>query len=103
MSDFSLTPEAEDDLNEIWDYIARDSWRAADRTVAKMEVEMERLAEFPYLGTRRPAYSSEMRMRPVGRYLIFYEPRDWGVRISRVVAADRDTDALFRKDQDSGE
>lgn len=36
MSKYVLTPEADQDLDDIWDYIAQDDIEAADRWDAKL-------------------------------------------------------------------
>jgi len=38
MKDFILTPSAERDVSEIWDYISRDNTEAADRVLAALEI-----------------------------------------------------------------
>ena len=45
MKPFILTPRAEQDVSDIWDYIADDSIEAADRVLAVMEKTMHRLAK----------------------------------------------------------
>lgn len=42
-----ITPSAEADIEEIWDYIAVDSSEAADRFVAELERQVEALTSFP--------------------------------------------------------
>ena len=51
MSKFVLTRQAEDDLFEIWDYLAQKDIDAADRMRDTLEREMNRLAEFPASAT----------------------------------------------------
>ena len=38
MKDFILTPSAERDVSEIWDYISLDNTEAADRVLAALEI-----------------------------------------------------------------
>jgi plasmid stabilization system protein ParE len=47
MKPFILTPRAEQDISDIWDYIAADSIEAADRVLEALEKAMYRLAEKP--------------------------------------------------------
>ena len=47
MKPFILTPRAEQDVSDIWAYIADDSIEAADRVLAALERAMHRLAESP--------------------------------------------------------
>jgi len=50
MKSYRLTPVAEDDLFEIWAYIAEDDLLAADRLEADIFNACQRLAEKPDLG-----------------------------------------------------
>lgn len=52
MKRFVLTPRAERDVNEIWDYIADDNIEAADRVLMALERAMRRLADIRAVVTR---------------------------------------------------
>jgi plasmid stabilization system protein ParE len=45
---FALTDQAEQDIKEIWLYIARDSVKAAENVVAGFEQAFCKLASSPY-------------------------------------------------------
>ena len=47
MSAYRLTPDAIDDLDEIWAYIARDSTEAADRVELEIFAACERRSLYP--------------------------------------------------------
>lgn len=49
-----VSPEAEQDLLEIWLYIAADSPENADHFIDRLAVMAERLAEFRDMGRNRP-------------------------------------------------
>jgi len=53
MKPFILTSRAEQDVSDIWDYIADDSIKAADRVLAALEKTMHRLATNPGIGHTR--------------------------------------------------
>jgi toxin ParE1/3/4 len=53
MRAYDFHPEAESDLNAIWDYIAEDSPDAADRTIDKIMAAIEALGPFPHQGHYR--------------------------------------------------
>jgi plasmid stabilization system protein ParE len=53
MGRFQFTPQALDDLFEIWSYIARDSAAAADRVEESIYIACELLAGSPLAGTVR--------------------------------------------------
>ena len=50
MKDFVLTPRAELDLVEIWEYVAQDDMDAADRVLDELEEAMYKLAQMPGMG-----------------------------------------------------
>lgn len=50
MKRFILTPRANQDVNDIWDYIANDNIEAADRVLKALEEAMLRLAKNPGMG-----------------------------------------------------
>ena len=58
MRAYDFHPEAESDLNAIWDYIAAESPDAADRTIDKILAAIEALVPLPHLGHRRPDLTS---------------------------------------------
>jgi plasmid stabilization system protein ParE len=75
MTGYAFHPEAEADLEAIWEYIAEDSESAADRMIDLIEATIEGLVPFPYQGHLR----NDLTMRPLrftsaGNYLIAYAP-----------------------------
>ena len=53
MSTYVLGRAAESDLDEIWEYIARDNVEAADRWIAKLFDAFELLGQSPGIGHMR--------------------------------------------------
>lgn len=87
--EFSLL--AEEDLDSILEYIARDKPEAAIRWVQTIREKCQLLAEHPELGERRPEFrTGQFRSSLVGKYVIYYRPIPGGVQIARVVRGDRD-------------
>lgn len=80
----SKRPRAETDLVEIWQFIARDDPRAADRQFDRIEAQCQLLASNPVLGESGPK-SHTMPAHGGARYLILYRALDDGVEIVRVV------------------
>ena len=75
MKGYAFHPEAEADLDAIWEYIAEDNESAADRVIDLIEATIEGLVAFPHQGHRR----TDLTMRPLrftnaGNYLIAYAP-----------------------------
>jgi toxin ParE1/3/4 len=70
-----LLGPAEQDLSEIYEYIAADSTTAADRTLARIEKDLNTLARQPLLG-RIPRDNDISRLGYryliIGDYLAFY-------------------------------
>ena len=52
---FQLTPQAAEDLDAIWWFIAEDSSDAADRLEMEIVATCRRLAKHPLMGTKRQA------------------------------------------------
>lgn len=79
------TNQAEEDLIEIWLYIATDNQIIADRILDQIEAKCQMLAKNPGIGQSRPDISPELRYFPVGNYLILYREIKDGIEIVRVV------------------
>jgi toxin ParE1/3/4 len=84
-------PEAEDDLVEIAEYIARDKPEAARRWVQTIRETCETLAAQPNLGELRPGFGVPgCRSFSVGNYVIFFRSVAGGSEIARIVHGSRD-------------
>lgn len=93
-ADFSLL--AESDLNDIVDFIARDSPSAAQTLIMRIREKCETLASFPELGRVRSGFRDpEIRSLGFGNYVIFYRPKNDGVEIARVLHGARDLESLL--------
>lgn len=84
------TVRAEEDLDEIWFYIALDNVAAADNLLDDIDSSCQLLAVQPQAGRLRPELAPELRSFPVGRYVMFYRPRDDGIEVVRVLHSARD-------------
>ena len=97
MTGCAFHPEAEADMNDIWEYIAAGNSATADRVTAEIENALNNLVLFPGRGHRRPDLTSRpLRFIVVREYLIAYAPDErplWvvavihGRRNPRVMAA----------------
>jgi toxin ParE1/3/4 len=65
-------PRAEEDLIDIWRYIAHDSESAADRLLDRFADAAEKLAAHPDAGRPRPELAEGLRSLYVGNYVLFY-------------------------------
>lgn len=98
MSVVNRRPRAQDDIVEIWSYIADDSEAQADAFVDRLDAKFQLLARQPGLGRLREELARDLRSFPIGRYVVFYEPIPDGIAIVRVLHSARDIDAQFSDD-----
>ena len=91
MARADLTDEAEQDLADIWAYVAADSERA-DLLLRKFLTKMRTLAGFPRSGRTRDELSPGI---PVGNYVIFYRPAPHGIDVTRVLHGARNIHSGF--------
>ena len=94
MAVFQKTAQAEEDLIDIWLYIAQDNPTAADQMLDTFEEKGVLLAENPELGQSRPDIADDFRYLPVKRYLMLYRVITGGIELVRVVQGMRLLSAL---------
>ena len=93
---FCLTEPAIQDIEQIADYIARQSGLdQADRFLNKLDAKFVKIAQFPNLGRQRDEILPGLRSLPMDNYLILYMVMGQDVEIFRVVSGYRDLSALF--------
>lgn len=91
-----LTAEALYDLEQIGDYIAKDSPVRARTFVAELAAAARKIGEIPNGFPLVPRYESHgVRRRVHGAYLIFYRIEDDHVSILHVLHGARDYEALL--------
>jgi plasmid stabilization system protein ParE len=81
---------AEQDLKDIWRRIAPDNERAADDLLIRILDKIELAAGQPLIGSPRPEFSPTARILIEGRYVVIYEPVDYGIFVVAVVHGARD-------------
>ena len=87
---------AEEDLFDLWEYIAEDNLAAADLVVAEMETALKRLCERPAAGHLRPDLTSaHVRFWTVRHYLLVYQFDEKELRVVRILSGYRDITALL--------
>ena len=89
------TSEAEDDLVQIWAFIAERNLRAAEGLLNTINEKCELLAHSPEIGRRRPELDPDLRSFPVGNYVIYYHRVEDGIEVIRVLHAARDVEVIF--------
>lgn len=92
-----IAPEAEQDLVDIWLFIAEDSPINADHFIDRLYAQARQLVDFPLLGKLRADLGNHIYLFPVERYLLFYQPiegLDGGIVLLRVLHSARDIQQL---------
>ena len=89
------TAQADEDLIDLWVYIAQDNPDAADNLLDELENKFALLAGQPRLGVARSDIAPGLRHFPVGNYLILYREIDPGIKVVRVVHGARRLSHLF--------
>jgi antitoxin ParD1/3/4/toxin ParE1/3/4 len=98
MSRYNLTPEADQDLDDIWEYIAQDDIEAADRWDAKLRNAFRMLARNPSAGhTRKDLTDQPVLFWPLGKYLIIYRIQSDEILILAVTQGARDIPSYLRR------
>lgn len=98
MSVCQFTPQARDDLQQIYDYIAQSSPANALGLIERIEERCLLLADYPYIGIARTEFGASHRSFavPGTRYIIVYRPIDDGVEIIHVRHGSQDLHRLFQ-------
>jgi toxin ParE1/3/4 len=92
---YRLSALAEQDLEEIWSYVAEDaSPTTADRLIDAIIDRFELLAEQPRMGRLRPEFGEGVRSFTVENHVIYYRHAD-DVLVARVLHGRRDQAAAW--------
>jgi len=82
---YRILPLAERDIEEIVDYIAEDNPAAALKWLNEIHTRCRRISEMPGIGIAKPEVHPDLRMSPIGNYLILYQQIGPDVEIVRVL------------------
>ena len=86
MSHFGLSREAYEDIDSIWDYIARDSVDSADRVRDELFDAFRTLASHPEMGHIKSDWTDQpVRFWQVQPYVVVYDARTNPLYIVRVL------------------
>jgi toxin ParE1/3/4 len=94
-----LAPEAEAELDDIWNYVAKESGsiEIADRLIDSITERFYLLAQYPHIGRARDAdLRAGLRSFAVGQYVIIYRFDRKDVSILHVFRGSRDIEAQLR-------
>jgi plasmid stabilization system protein ParE len=100
MTRYQFTPQATDDLFEIWKYIANDNLEAANRVDQAVQAACEFLAAAPLAGrVREDLTALPLRLwlvPPYRNYWIVYDPNTSPLQIIRILHAARDIPSILK-------
>ena len=103
MPAYSLSPDAVEDLQDIWDFVAFDNVNAANHLEDEFFNAFEKLARRPRMGHTRPDVTDrDVRFWPTGSYLIVYRQLPPTLQMVAVLHGARDVPEVIRKRGDPG-
>ena len=99
MARYRLTPDAAEDLDDIWWFIATDNPEAADRVEGTILTACESLSKFPLQGRVRPDLTKlPVRFWTVPKYpnyIVVYRPETQPLQIVRVLHGKRNVKRIL--------
>ena len=86
MKRFTLSPRAQADIEEIWNYTVK-QWNAnqAEVYLRKIKAAIEAIADGPRLGQPCDEVRAGYRKYPAGSHLLFYRMTPDGIDIVRIL------------------
>ncbi|MBD2730830.1 type II toxin-antitoxin system RelE/ParE family toxin [Nostoc sp. FACHB-892] len=96
MSQFRISTQAAQDIENIWEYVPPNNLKAANRLFDTLRESFPKLAKFPQMGRERTELAPFLRSFPVKNYLIFYRPIDEGIEIARILHGSQDIETIFQ-------
>lgn len=86
MTRYVLSPRAQADIEEIWEYtVKRWNLEQAERYVRMIQAEIEQVASDPSRGRPCHEIRTGYRKSPAGSHMLFYRVTDRGVDIVRIL------------------
>ncbi len=93
---YSLTLQAQRDIEDIWRFIAADNPAAAGRVETALYDAFAMLAGNPHLGHKRDDLTHKpVRFWGVHSYLVIYDPRAEPLPILRILSGYRDVGVIL--------
>jgi toxin ParE1/3/4 len=72
MNRYKISQLAEQDLEDIWIYIASNNQITADKQIAQILNRLPMLAQFPDMGKVRDDLGNQLRSFPIKPYIFLY-------------------------------
>jgi toxin ParE1/3/4 len=95
MNRYKISQLAEQDLEDIWVYLAQNNQIAADKQIANILNRLPMLAQFPDMGQIRDDLGEKLRSFPIKSYVVFYTKCANEIEVVRILHQSRDIDRLF--------
>lgn len=95
MSQIIQTPASRQDLDDIWDYIGRDSEKRATEFIRRIKEVLSLIADNPEMGRTRDELEKGLRSFPVGKYTVFYRSIQDEIQVIRVLHGSMDIPDIF--------
>jgi toxin ParE1/3/4 len=89
-----ITEPADAELDEIYDFIAKDSVEAAQRFTSEIVDHLHRIAELGHSGVPRSSIRPGLRLSVHGRYNIYFRVTDTETIILHIAHSARDVGRL---------
>ncbi len=100
MGSYQFTPQAVEDLFEIWSYIAEDDLDAAKRVEEAIHAACAFLADTPHAGSVREDLTTlPLRfwlVKPYRNYWVVYNPEKEPLQVIRIIHAARNIPRILR-------
>jgi len=98
MAAYFISPKAETDIRDIYDYIAADSIGNADRVFNRLIKQFDAIAQTPGIGHKRPELNDEsLRVISIYNFLVIYRATARPIQIVRVIHGAMDLGPEFRR------
>ncbi|MFO0807925.1 MAG: type II toxin-antitoxin system RelE/ParE family toxin [Gemmataceae bacterium] len=95
MSRYRIANDAQADLRELYNYVARFSEARANALFDEFLTRFQVIADQPLLqGATDELYGTGLRVNALRGYLVFYRTTDAGVEIARVIDSARGPGAV---------
>ena len=96
--DLYISEEAESDLDDIWDDIAKDIPLKADRFLERLYGKCISISELEGIGRRRDELAEGLLSVPHKKYIIFFVREVSQVGIVWILRGSRDLDQIFEEE-----
>lgn len=101
-----ITPRANQDIDELFAFIAQDNFDAALRFFDSTRLTFSQLAKTPGMGSLYKVINPRLTglrkwaVKGFDKYLIFYQYSDEYVEVVRLLHAGRDISAIFEQEEE---